>query len=302
MAEKNILDVSMFNSVNNYKNAADAVDGVIIRCGYRGYGSGKLVKDNLFDKHISGFTSNNENIGIYFMSTAINAEEGAQEAAFVYTLIKNYKITLPVFIDSEYSNGNHNGRSDKLSKEQRTSVIIGFCEKIKQFGYIPGIYASDSWFKDNLNLSQLSNYKLWVASYGKKPSRVSNYIGWQYTSKGLVNGVPNRVDLSYWYEPIESTSINENNTSTFSDNPYKLSSSSKILRKGSKGEDVRWLQYELNKHAYGLVVDGDFGIKTYKSIADYQYRHNLQIDGIAGPKTIKALMDNIPNTIPNQVV
>lgn len=290
MANKLVLDVSQFNQINSYSQAASQVSGVIIRVGFRGYGSGILVKDSLFDTHANNFSKLCP-VGFYFMSTAMNATEGAQEAAYVYSLIKNFKSSFPVFIDTEYSNNRHNGRSDYLSQAARTEAIIGFCDKIERLGYTAGIYASDSWFVNQLNYEAIKKYKLWVASYGATPSRVpqSNQVGWQYTSNGNIAGIPNRVDLSYWYDSIGGIG-NIQNIST--NNPYVEPTS--ILRKNNRGEGVYWLQFELNEEGYGLVVDGDFGELTERSVIDYQYRHGLEIDGIVGSITRKALRDNMP--------
>ena len=70
-------------------------------------------------------------------------------------------------------------------------------------------------------------------------------------------------------------------------NPYRLTES--ILRKNAKGESVKWLQYELNKHGYGLVVDGSFGAKTEAAVKDFQKKNNLVVDGICGKNTFGKL-------------
>lgn len=72
-------------------------------------------------------------------------------------------------------------------------------------------------------------------------------------------------------------------------NPYKLTDS--IIKKGSKGESVKWLQYELNKHGYKLSVDGDFGAKTEAAVRDFQSKNKLVVDGIVGKNTIRSLTD-----------
>ena len=73
-----------------------------------------------------------------------------------------------------------------------------------------------------------------------------------------------------------------------SSNPYPVPYIT--LVKGSKGDYVRWLQYELNNLGYNTGgIDGDYGSKTYNSVKSYQRAKGLVADGIAGPKTIKAL-------------
>lgn len=63
-----------------------------------------------------------------------------------------------------------------------------------------------------------------------------------------------------------------------------------ILRRGSKGIQVKLLQTKLNLAGdYGLQVDGDFGRKTEAAVRDYQAKHNLEIDGIVGKHTCAML-------------
>ncbi|MBR7081759.1 MAG: peptidoglycan-binding protein [Oscillospiraceae bacterium] len=61
------------------------------------------------------------------------------------------------------------------------------------------------------------------------------------------------------------------------------------LRRGSKGNGVRWLQFWLKLWGRSLSVDGDFGKKTEDAVKDIQRRRGLKVDGIAGKKTRAAL-------------
>lgn len=70
-------------------------------------------------------------------------------------------------------------------------------------------------------------------------------------------------------------------------NPY--AEPTKIVKLGSKGNDVRFVQYELNRRWYRLVVDGCFGAKTDAAVRDFQKQNGLQIDGKVGPATLAAL-------------
>ena len=73
-----------------------------------------------------------------------------------------------------------------------------------------------------------------------------------------------------------------------SDNPYELSD--KLIKRGMKGESVKWLQFELNKHGADLVCDGVFGRKTLEAVINYQQTHKpLKVDGLCGQQTIKSL-------------
>lgn len=60
---------------------------------------------------------------------------------------------------------------------------------------------------------------------------------------------------------------------------------SRVLRNGSKGADVRWLQKRL-----GIPVDGFYGDKTEARVKRFQRRHDLPVDGSIGPKDWKELL------------
>lgn len=65
----------------------------------------------------------------------------------------------------------------------------------------------------------------------------------------------------------------------------------KVLKKGMVGEDVRELQEKLNKLGYDTGgVDGEYGSKTFISVASFQDEHDLTpVDGEAGPVTMSVI-------------
>lgn len=59
-----------------------------------------------------------------------------------------------------------------------------------------------------------------------------------------------------------------------------------VLRKGATGTAVKTLQTNLNKLINaGLVVDGDFGTKTYNAVINFQNKYGLIADGEVGSQT-----------------
>lgn len=90
------------------------------------------------------------NLGFYIYDQSINETEARQQADWLCEQIRPFPASYPIFIDSEYSNPNKNGRADNITKEQRTKNIVAFCERIRELGCIPGVYASDNWFKTML--------------------------------------------------------------------------------------------------------------------------------------------------------
>ena len=199
----NFIDVSKHQGTIDWAKVAKEVDGVIIRCAYRGYGSaGDLVTDEKWNVNIQGaIDAGIKRIGVYIFSQAVNAAEGKEEAEKVLGLIKPYgdKINYPVYWDTEKTSEYPNGRADCISKANRTAAGKAFCEAIKAAGYVPGVYASLTYFDEGLNKSELSCYTWWVAAYrSTRPTAAVD--AWQYSSTGRVNGISGDVDKNYWYK------------------------------------------------------------------------------------------------------
>jgi hypothetical protein len=60
---------------------ASGVEYVIIRMGYRGYVSGTIVKDPMFDTYMKGAKAAGLRVGVYFFSQAITEQEAVDEAS-----------------------------------------------------------------------------------------------------------------------------------------------------------------------------------------------------------------------------
>lgn len=63
-----------------------------------------------------------------------------------------------------------------------------------------------------------------------------------------------------------------------------------LVYSGSRGEDVKTLQAQLNALGYDCgTVDGIFGAKTYNAVVKFQKDRGLAVDGIVGKNTWAAL-------------
>ena len=191
------IDVSKYQgNIDWGAVAASGINFAIIRVGYRGSSSGALIQDPNFKKNISGATKAGIKVGLYFFTQAVNEAEAVEEASMAMSLASGYKVTYPIFIDTERAS---DGRANGLSKSARTAVVKAFCQTIRNGGYKAGVYASKSWYANQLNASALNGYCIWVAQYNSSCTYSGKYDMWQYSSKGSVSGIKGNVDMNISY-------------------------------------------------------------------------------------------------------
>lgn len=201
MTTKKVIDISQFNNVTNWEKVKATGYPVIIRIGYRGSKTGVITYDPKYKEYRAACEKYGIEHSFYFFPCSITNAEAHEEAQFVINEVKDCKLNMPIFWDSEVVQRDKSGRSDKLSKEKRTKMLKILCEDLLAAGIPCGVYASRSWLYNNLDMSQIpvaAEYNTWVAEYGVAQNKYNgNQVLWQYTSDGTVNGIAGRVDLSY---------------------------------------------------------------------------------------------------------
>lgn len=199
------IDVSRFQGDIDWKAvAADGVEFAFIRVGNRGYGTGKLVEDDKFEKNVEGALAAGIHTGVYIYSQAISEEEIREEAQFVLEKLKGYEIDGPVVFDVEKT-ADSSGRMNQISLEERTNLTLLFCQTIEQAGYKPMIYHNIEMGALMIDVETLEQYDKWLAYYNDDMYYPYAYSIWQYTDKGKVNGIKGNVDMNisfgaFWEE------------------------------------------------------------------------------------------------------
>ena len=195
------IDVSQYQGDIDWpKVAADNVDFAYIRVGFRGYGSGKLVMDEKFSANIRGAKAAGLQVGVYFFSQAISIGEAEEEAQIVLDAIKDYDIDLPVVFDMEEIH-NETARTDNLSREEASQITLAFCRKVEKSGYKCMIYGNTKWLAARVDMSLLKDYPIWFAQYYNKPLFPYDFVLWQYSNSGSIEGIPAHVDMNIYFKP-----------------------------------------------------------------------------------------------------
>lgn len=199
-----IIDISQYNTITDWLSVSNNADGIIMRIGYRGYGSsGSLNLDKKFKEYLNQCIVRGIDYGVYFVTQAISTKEALDECLFINKNVDISDCKLGVWLDSEYStHPNHKGRGDIISKNQRTKNANVFFDYFNTINVLNGLYAGDYWIADMMHENDLKCRNLWVPRYGKNDGTISkmpehDFYMHQYTSVGKISGVKGGVDMSY---------------------------------------------------------------------------------------------------------
>lgn len=187
-----LIDVSEHQGRIDWEKVKPQIDGAILRCGY-----GMDIEkqdDTYFKRNADECTRLGIPFGVYLYSYADSNEKAKSEAAHVLRLIKQYKLSFPVYYDLEEA-GTEKGAIERAN-------IFG--DIIEKAGYWCGVYANLNWWNNYLN--GLERFTKWVAQYNKTCDYKGAHLDiWQYSSKGKVDGISGNVDMNECYRnfPVE---------------------------------------------------------------------------------------------------
>ena len=207
------IDVSEWQGeIDWQKVAASGVKFAFIRSGYRGYTMGTLKEDRYFKQNMEGASANGIQIGVYFLSQAINVAEAIEEANYVLEQIENYNVELPVIFDWEKYDAEQfpDARTNDVELSVMSICAVAFCETVKAAGRDAGIYFNLQYGYYGFDLGRLKDFSLWLADPSDYPKFY--YAGniWQYDPHGTIDGIDGEVDFDLMFikrpEPAPETS------------------------------------------------------------------------------------------------
>lgn len=232
-----------------------------------------LSVDNQFENNWKGCNTVGIPIqGVYNYSYATTVEKAIVDANAVIAALAGRKTMVWLDVEDKTLRGMGARLIDIINAYQRVIESAGL-----PFGVYTGLSFYNSYIKP---YASMLDCPFWIARYGvnngkkidsNKPSISHTLQGWQYTSKGAVDGIVGNVDLNVFYSGLENTSI------TTTEYP--------VLQKGDTGAYVVAWQNYLNIKGFNCgTADGIFGNKTYLAVKAYQNSRKLLATGVIDMK------------------
>lgn len=180
------IDVSNWQGYINYEQVKnDGIDIVYIKSS-----QGNNIVDTYFRINYNNAKANGLKVGFYHFLTARNEEEAIKQAEFFSSVISNTSPDCKLAMDFEVF-GN-------LTVREVNNISQVFLKRVKEITGKDVIIYSDTFNASNVFGAELAqNYPLWIAEYGVEMPRETNWETWQgfqYTSRGIINGVSGYVD------------------------------------------------------------------------------------------------------------
>ena len=172
------------------------IEFAIIRLGYRGYGSGKLVEDEYARQNLQQAKAAGLKIGAYFFSQALNIKETDEEIQFMLNILAETDLAMPVILDWEIPADD--ARTKNMDARTLTDIQLHFCGQMRKMGYQPMIYFNWHQSENLYYLSELEEYPFWLALYQDRMTYPWKVEMWQWTSSGSVPGISGNVDINVY--------------------------------------------------------------------------------------------------------
>lgn len=195
----------------------NGVEFVIIRVGYGVSGT----IDNKFTRNADLCKSLGIPMGFYWYSYALDVEGAKKEADHFLNAIAPYTPEYGCWFDMEDADG-YKKKNGMPSNETLRDMCYAFCEKVENAGYYTGVYASESWFKNQLAGDRLSRFDKWVAQWPTSGGRQkglkvnsgsrSDVSLWQFTSQAKFTGYSGNLDADYAYKSFPNPGKSESTT------------------------------------------------------------------------------------------
>ena len=184
------IDISSYQRNIDYNKVIKNINFAILRVGFGINYLPESQKDNQFENHYKGLYGKIP-IGGYYYAYANAIGEGKKEAENCLKYLNNKKLDLPIYYDIEDN-----------SMRCINDVVREFVDTIKAAGYDAGIYCNMNWARNKIDLSKFQDCSIWIAMYGSNNGQIPNnrpsidYNVWQYTSRGIVDGINGYVDMN----------------------------------------------------------------------------------------------------------
>ena len=190
------IDVSKWQGDINFEKVKEAgATFVMMRIGVQTKQNGELTIDPYFKQNLERAKNAGLKVGVYLYSIATSKNEAINHANWVIDTLNKENLELPIVFDWEnWSKWN----TYKLSFYDINDIANSFLKTIENNGY-KGMLYSSKYYLENIWTNKL-NYPVWLAHYTNKTNYKGDYMMWQLSNTGKIDGIYGDVDINVLYK------------------------------------------------------------------------------------------------------
>ena len=205
MSEVFGIDVSHHNGKIDWEQVSrDGKKFAILKCQYEAQ-SHRI--DETFEYNYKEAGKYGLARGVYiYIARASMADPVADANALLHHL-QGRKLEYGIWLDLEDATVKVKG------KAYIRQLAYQYADIFTKAGYYVGIYCNVDWYINYIHEDLKNSFDFWIARYPRNDSgqynKTSNLkpstrvaVAWQYSSKGVINGVPTKVDLDVDYDGV----------------------------------------------------------------------------------------------------
>lgn len=250
------IDVSEWQGYIEYnKVKSEQIEVVYIKSS-----QGRNITDPYFETNYTNAKENGLKVGFYHFLTARTVDEAREEAEYFCSVISGKNSDCKLAMDFEEFGSLSVYEIDKIASE--------FLERVEELTNKEVVIYSDVYNAKNVFSQELKDkYPVWIAEYGVAiPSYAGNWIGFQYTNSGRINGINGYVDRDEFKEDIFSSSTEK--IQTIPNNKNEI-----ITYVVKRGDTLSKIAKK-----YGTTVNQIAGLNGIRNVNLIYAGENLKID------------------------
>ena len=189
------IDVSAWQENIDFSRVkSDGIEIVYIKAS-----EGSTYVDSYFRRNYEQAKQNGLKVGFYHYLTATTVQQARSQANHFATVISGTEPDCRLALDFETFSG--------LTTSQISEIALAFMDTVKEItGKDVVLYTNQYSARTRFNQEVANKYPLWIAEYGVSnpvdPGKWETWVGWQYTSRGRIDGIQGYVDRDYFTKDI----------------------------------------------------------------------------------------------------
>lgn len=189
------IDVSRWQGDIDFKKVKKSgAEFVIMRMAVSNGPDDEIGLDSKFKQNLKNAKKAGLKIGVYVYTSPATVKEVKKQAEFIVKELDGTKLDFPIAYDFENWD---DVRKLKINIHDLTNMMDEFYKIVNKEGYEVMLYSS-KYYLDKI--WGTVDYPVWLAHYVDQTNYQGDFIMWQMTNEGKIDGIDTDIDIDIYYK------------------------------------------------------------------------------------------------------